>query len=27
LKLEEQTVLTGYENKADTMFVARLVGV
>ena len=24
LKLEEQTVLTGYENKADTMFVARL---
>lgn len=26
LKLEEQTVLTGYENKADTMFVARLVG-
>ena len=27
LKLEEQTVLTGYENKADTMFVARLIGV
>jgi 16S rRNA (cytosine967-C5)-methyltransferase len=27
LKLEEQTVLAGYENKADTMFVARLVGV
>ena len=26
LKLEEQTVLTGYENKADTMFLARLVG-
>lgn len=26
LKLEEQTVLKGYENKADTMFVARLVG-
>ncbi len=25
LKLEEQTVLKGYENKADTMFVARLV--
>jgi 16S rRNA (cytosine967-C5)-methyltransferase len=24
LKLEEQTVLKGYENKADTMFVARL---
>jgi 16S rRNA (cytosine967-C5)-methyltransferase len=27
LKLEEQIVLTGYENKADTMFVARLVGI
>ncbi|MHB8206834.1 RsmB/NOP family class I SAM-dependent RNA methyltransferase [Mucilaginibacter sp.] len=27
LKLEEQMVLTGYENKADTMFVARLRGV
>jgi len=27
LKLEEQTVLTGYENKADTMFVARLIGI
>jgi len=27
LKLEEQNVLTGYENKADTMFVARLIGV
>ena len=27
LKLEEQTVLPGYENKADTMFVARLSGV
>ena len=27
LKLEEQAVLTGYENKADTMFVARLIGV
>ncbi len=26
LKLEEQTVLTGYGNKADTMFVARLTG-
>jgi 16S rRNA (cytosine967-C5)-methyltransferase len=26
LKLEEQTVLTGYSNKADTMFVARLTG-
>jgi 16S rRNA (cytosine967-C5)-methyltransferase len=25
MKLEEQTVLRGYENKADTMFVARLV--
>jgi 16S rRNA (cytosine967-C5)-methyltransferase len=25
LKLEEQTVLKGYENKADTMFVSRLV--
>jgi 16S rRNA (cytosine967-C5)-methyltransferase len=24
LKLEQQTVLKGYENKADTMFVARL---
>jgi 16S rRNA (cytosine967-C5)-methyltransferase len=26
LKLEQQTVLKGYENKADTMFVARMVG-
>jgi 16S rRNA (cytosine967-C5)-methyltransferase len=26
LKLEKQTVLKGYENKADTMFVARLIG-
>jgi 16S rRNA (cytosine967-C5)-methyltransferase len=25
LKLEEMKVLTGYENKADTMFVARMV--
>jgi 16S rRNA (cytosine967-C5)-methyltransferase len=25
LKLEEQRVLKGYENKADTMFVARLI--
>jgi len=25
LKLEKQTVLEGYENKADTMFVARLM--
>ncbi|MCO5949731.1 RsmB/NOP family class I SAM-dependent RNA methyltransferase [Mucilaginibacter flavidus] len=25
LKLEEQTTLKGYENKADTMFVARLL--
>ena len=25
LKVEEQTVLKGYENKADSMFVARLV--
>jgi 16S rRNA (cytosine967-C5)-methyltransferase len=25
LKLEKQTVLKGYENKADTMFVARLI--
>ena len=25
LKLEQQTVLNGYENKADTMFVARLL--
>ena len=27
LKLEQQTVLKGYENKADTMFVARLIRV
>ncbi|MDR3694292.1 RsmB/NOP family class I SAM-dependent RNA methyltransferase [Mucilaginibacter sp.] len=27
LKLEEQTVLKGYGNKADTMFVARLAGI
>jgi 16S rRNA (cytosine967-C5)-methyltransferase len=27
LKLEQQTVLKGYENKADTMFVARLVKI
>lgn len=27
LKLEQQTVLKGYENKADTMFVARLIKV
>jgi len=27
LKLEMQTVLTGYESKADTMFVARLTGI
>ncbi len=26
LKLEEQKVLKGYENKADTMFAARLIG-
>ncbi len=25
LKLEQQTILKGYENKADTMFVARLI--
>src|SRR6201996_2011085 len=25
MKVEEQTVLKGYENKADTMFVARLI--
>ncbi len=25
LKLEEQKVLKGYENKADTMFVSRMV--
>ena len=25
LQLEEQTVLKGYENKADTMFVARMI--
>ena len=27
MKVEEQTVLKGYENKADTMFVARLIKV
>jgi 16S rRNA (cytosine967-C5)-methyltransferase len=27
MKVEEQTVLKGYENKADTMFVTRLVKV
>ncbi|HAL81896.1 MAG TPA: RNA methyltransferase [Mucilaginibacter sp.] len=27
LKLEAQTVLKGYENKADTMFAARLIGI
>lgn len=27
LKLEEQTVLKGYENKADTMFISRLIGI
>jgi 16S rRNA (cytosine967-C5)-methyltransferase len=27
LKLEEQTVLKGYEGKADTMFVARMMGI
>ncbi|MDB4903142.1 MAG: methyltransferase [Mucilaginibacter sp.] len=27
LKLEESKVLKGYENKADTMFVARLIGI
>jgi 16S rRNA (cytosine967-C5)-methyltransferase len=27
LKLEQQTVLKGYENKADTMFVSRLTGI
>jgi 16S rRNA (cytosine967-C5)-methyltransferase len=27
LKLEQQTLLKGYENKADTMFVARLVKI
>jgi 16S rRNA (cytosine967-C5)-methyltransferase len=27
MKLEEQTVLRGYENKADTMFVARLAKI
>jgi len=25
MKVEEQAVLKGYENKADTMFVARLL--
>jgi len=25
LRMEEQTTLKGYENKADTMFVARLL--
>jgi 16S rRNA (cytosine967-C5)-methyltransferase len=27
MKVEKQTVLTGYENKADTMFICRLVKV
>jgi len=27
LKLEQQAVLKGYEGKADTMFVCRLVQV
>ena len=27
LKLEQQVILKGYENKADTMFVARLANV
>ena len=27
LKLEEKAVLKGYENKADTMFVSRLIGI
>jgi 16S rRNA (cytosine967-C5)-methyltransferase len=27
LKLEEQAVLKGYENKADTMFVSRMVSI
>jgi len=27
LKLEEQMVLKGYGNKADTMYVARLAGI
>lgn len=27
LKLEESKVLKGYENKADTMFVARMIGI
>ncbi len=27
MKVEEQTVLKGYENKADTMFVARLIKI
>lgn len=27
LKLEEQAVLKGYENKADTMYVSRLTGI
>ena len=27
LKLEEQSVLKGYEHKADTMFVARLIRI
>jgi 16S rRNA (cytosine967-C5)-methyltransferase len=25
MKVEKQAILKGYENKADTMFVARLV--
>ena len=27
MKLEEQTLLKGYEHKADTMFVARLIRI
>jgi hypothetical protein len=27
LKLEEQMVLKGYGNKADTMYVARFAGI
>ena len=27
LQLEEWKILTGYENKADTMFVARLIRI
>jgi hypothetical protein len=27
MKVEQQTVLKGYENKADTMFICRLIKI